>query len=85
MTLIFNITEDDPPVEVSNIRWQFSSTSGTIDITHSTDSHYGLSADRRSLSIYHLATSLDQGIYSMIATNEAGSVSSSIELIVESM
>ena len=85
VTLIFNITKDDPPVQVSNIQWQLSSTSGTINITNSTDSHYVLSADRRSLSIYHLATSLDQGIYFMIATNEAGSVSSSIEVIVESM
>ena len=82
VTLIFAITEDDPPVQVSNIRWQFSSTSGTIDITDSTDSHYDLSADRRSLTINQV-TSAHHGQYTLFATNEAGTRFNSTNLIVQ--
>ena len=82
--LIFTITEDDPPVQVSNIRWQFSSTSGTINITDSTNLHYDLSADRRSLTIDQV-TSAHHGQYTLFATNEAGTRFNSIKLIVESM
>ena len=80
--LIFTITEDDPPVQVSNIRWQFSSTSGTINITDSTNLHYDLSADRRSLTIDQV-TSAHHGQYTLFATNEAGTRFNSTNLIVQ--
>lgn len=82
IVLTFVITNDDPLVTVSNIRWEFTGVHIITDITDSSDPHYELFNDRRSLLITQL-TSAHQGIYTLFATNEAGTRSSSILLTVE--
>ena len=77
--LTFSITQDDPKVNTSNIRWTFRGTSGLLDITESGDQHYQLMNERRSLTITQL-TSAHQGVYTLYATNEAGTRFNSINL-----
>ena len=85
VTLLFNITEADPPVRVENIRWQFSDIlmSNPLDITNTSKlDHYQLSDDRRALTVHQINTAR-QGLYTLFATNEAGVRSSSIRLVLE--
>jgi hypothetical protein len=81
-TLSFIIANDDPLVNSSNIRWEFTNAHDITDITHSTDPHYQLSSDRLSLTIIQL-TSAHQGIYTLFATNQAGTRSNSIILNIQ--
>uniref|UniRef100_A0A1X7ULZ4 G-protein coupled receptors family 2 profile 2 domain-containing protein n=2 Tax=Amphimedon queenslandica TaxID=400682 RepID=A0A1X7ULZ4_AMPQE len=83
IVLTFSITQDDPLVNTSNIRWTFRGPAGLLDITESSDSRYELSSNRRSLAISHLLTSSDEGYYTVYATNEAGTQNASIQLMVE--
>ena len=81
----FIITEADPPVRVENIRWQFSDPlmNDPLDITNTSDFiHYQLSEDRRTLTVQQFITSL-QGMYTLIATNEAGVRSSSVMVVLQ--
>ena len=79
----FNITQADPLVKVENIRWQFSFLGTDIDITESSSGHYQLSDDRRSLTINQLTTQ-QGGVYTMFATNEAGTRLNQIMVVIES-
>lgn len=83
IVLSFLITEDDPPVSVENIRWEFTSLGATINITNTSSSHYMLSEDRRNLTIQQL-TIAQAGMYTLFATNKAGERSNSIRLEVQS-
>ena len=80
--LTFKITNDDPLVNVSNIRWTFTNVHRVIDITDLSDPHYKLINERRSLRITQLTTA-HQGIYTLFATNEAGTRSNSITVFIE--
>ncbi|XP_019853400.1 PREDICTED: hemicentin-1-like [Amphimedon queenslandica] len=79
IVLTFSITQDDPLVNTSNIRWTFRGTAGLLDITETDNPHYELINERRSLVITQI-TSAHQGIYTLFATNEAGTRSNSINL-----
>lgn len=84
VVLQFVITEDDPLVKVNNIRWQFSSLGNDMDITESSNNaHYSLSSDRRTLTINQL-TIQQGGVYTLFATNEAGTRLDRIMVIIES-
>ena len=86
VVLQFVITQDDPLIQVNNIRWEFLTSDGLVeDITTSsiTDPHYELSADRLSLTIVQLNFA-HQGRYTLFATNEAGTRSNSIDLFIQS-
>lgn len=82
INLKFILTEDDPPVRVENIRWQFSYLGTDVDITNSSSGHYDLSEDRRNLTINQLTTE-QIGVYTLFATNEAGVRSNSITVRIE--
>ena len=81
--LRFVITEADPLIKVENIRWQFTFLGRDVDITESSSGHYQLSDDRRSLTINQL-TIQQGGLYTMFATNEAGTRSNQITVLIES-
>ena len=82
VNLSFSITDDDPKVNVSNIHWKIYGIHGNVDITDSP--YYQLSSNRLMLLINQL-TDTHGGIYTLYATNEAGTHSKSIKLIIESM
>ena len=77
ITLIFTITEDNPPVVLDEIQWLFN---GTV---LSAGNRVSFSMDRRSVTITQLQVLLDEGIYTLIATNPAGTTSASIFLNVQ--
>lgn len=86
VVLEFMITQDDPLVQVDDIRWEFTANDRSVeDITLSsiTDPHYQLSSDRLSLTIIQLS-SAHQGRYTLFATNKGGTRSNYIDLIIES-
>ena len=83
VTLQFILTQADPLVRVENIRWQFSFLGMDVDVTQSNNRHYQLSEDRRTLSINQL-TSAEEGVYTLFATNEAGTQFNRIRVVIES-
>lgn len=83
IVLEFLITNDDPLVSVGNIRWNFTAFNTPEDITDSNSVHYVLSNDSLSLTIIQLTTA-QIGLYTLIATNEAGERSNSIRLTLQS-
>ncbi len=84
ITLQFDITDDDPLVQLSNIVWSLISTIGEETIMNSTSRHFTLSTDKLSLTIDHVQVSAHSGTYIMSAANEAGISKASIEVIIES-
>ena len=86
ITINFTITEADPLVNISNRRWTFESaaTTNIEDITDTSNLHYSLSEDRLVLTINQV-TSAHRGVYTLLATNEAGVRSDSVEVITESI
>lgn len=85
ITLSFNITDADPKVISSNIAWLLSTTVTSEDITRSSSPHFMFSENYLELIIRHVQLPVHSGIYSLIATNEAGQASASIEVIIERM
>ena len=82
-TLEFVINSASPDVTPDNIEWTFEpNQEQTLDVNSAVDSRYQFSQDRRSLNISSLRRN-DSGLYTLIATNEAGVDSATIELIVE--
>lgn len=77
ITLTFTITEDNPPVALDDIQWLFN---GTV---LSAGSRVSFSMDKRSVTITPLHVLLDEGLYTLIATNPAGTTSASIFLNVQ--
>ena len=89
-TLLFNITGALPPIQISQIRWIYStlfsyppSNSSVVDITNLTkSSRYSFSNDLLSLTISNITPS-DMGRYFLTATTDAGSGLNYIDVIVE--
>ena len=71
VTLMFSLSDDDPPVNTSNIRWFLLEGVTSVDITDSADERYNFTEDRLSLEIDGL-THTDEGEYTIQTTNEAG-------------
>lgn len=85
VTLSFSISNDDPLVQTENIRWErLTSLNVPLDITESDDPHYQLANDRLSLTIVQL-TDGQVGIYTLYATNEAGTRSNFVALVLQGM
>ena len=82
-TLSFSITDADPPVKTENIRWErLTPVNEIIDITDSDSEHFQFAKDRLSLTIVQL-TDGQVGLYTLFATNEAGTRFNSIALVLE--
>ena len=82
--LQFAISEDFPKVQISNIFWTFN---GSIlnNLTNTlTDLRYNFSGNLLNLTI-SLLQHRDEGVYTLTASNEAGTNSSSINLQIEGM
>lgn len=87
ITVGFSITRDFPEVELDNITWTYiaqgQGQDQNVDVLTlaSNNSRYELSDDRRTLTIIDVSFS-DAGTFTLVATNEAGIGSTSLELIV---
>ena len=78
VTLQFSIMGDSPLVLVESIRWTFKD----IELVEDIGGRIMFSENRLSLTITNLNLS-DEGVYTLTATNPAGSSSESIFLDVE--
>ena len=78
IVLEFNISGDVPPVSLDNIRWTFND----IELMEDIGGRITFSENRLSLTITNLNLS-DEGVYTLTATNPAGSSSASIFLDVQ--
>ena len=76
--LIATVENDSPPVPVGGVVWLFKGS--TLDTS---SQQYTVSADGLSLTISNLADS-NEGLYSAVATNEAGMGMASVFLDVQS-
>lgn len=81
VTLSFNITNDSPQVTEDGIRWIFNNGITTTDIT-GLSGRFSFSDDLQSLTIIGIGAS-DEGNYTLVATNSAGSNRAVIDLQVE--
>ena len=77
----FLIWNDFPAVQNESIRWLKSNNSGTYNISSKPDK-YEFNDSHNHLNISNLSYS-DRGNYTIVATNEAGSSMSSVELILK--
>ena len=77
VTISFKILHASPLVNITNIQWFFNDTRLT-----SSESRYNFSSDLLSLIINTLQHS-DEGVYTLIASNEAGTNSTSVFLEIE--
>ena len=82
VTLSFLIDEASPLVQLYNIQWLFNDTIVLNNGTQAISSNHIISPDGLSLTLTDIQHS-DQGTYTVIATNEAGTNSSDIFLQVE--
>lgn len=84
VVLSFSITTGFPPVSSEGIQWLFQLRKGAVmDITLSTDPRLSYSPDRLSLTLTGI-TYFEEGVYTVIASNAAGSGNASILLNIES-
>ena len=81
VSLSFIVVNDSPEVELQNIQWSFN---GTVlnNVTTPSDPRYSFSNDLMNLTIRSLQH-MDEGLYTLTATNEAGTNSSSVNLQIE--
>ena len=89
VTLTFTISEASPEVQTENIQWTFRDLNGssfnipTNLLTANFSNLMGVfSSDRLSLTLSGLTNDFE-GTYTMTATNEAGSDSATVELVLE--
>ena len=88
VTLTFTISDASPEVQKENIQWTFRDLNGNsfnipTNLTTTFSSLMGVfSSDRLSLTLSGLTNDFE-GTYTMTATNEAGSDSATVELVVE--
>ena len=89
VNLTFTITDASPVVQPQNIQWTFTDVNGnSFDIpTNSTTITFSnlmgvFSGDRLSLTLSSVNNSFE-GIYTITATNAAGSDSAVVELVIE--
>ena len=82
ITVNFTITRDDPPVALDNITWTYRNSTDTTGVNvESLMPRFQLSQDRRSLTISNLSF-FDAGYITLNASNEAGTGSATLQLIV---
>ena len=88
-TLAFTISDASPEVQTENIQWTFRDLNGNsfdiqFDSLSTTYSNLTamFSGDRLSLTLSDL-NNVFEGTYTMTATNEAGSDSAVVELVIE--
>ena len=79
--IMFDITRDSPPVPLGNIRWLFNNTP-INNRSISLYDQYSFSSDLLTLTISNIQHS-DEGNYTMVATNRAGTDSDTVFLEVE--
>ena len=89
VTLTFTISDASPEVQTENIQWTFRDLNGssfnipTNLLTTTFSNLMGVfSSDRLSLTLSGLTNDFE-GAYTMTATNEAGSDSAAVELVIE--
>ena len=89
VTLNFTISDASPEVQTENIQWTFRDLNGSsfnipTNLLNTTFSNLMgvFSGDRLSLTLSGLTNDFE-GMYEMTATNEAGSDSATIELVIE--
>ena len=93
VTLTFTISDASPEVQTENIQWTFrdlNSSNFSIptdpingSLTTTFSNLMGVfSSDRLSLTLSGLTNDFE-GTYTMTATNEAGSDSATVELVIE--
>ena len=89
VTLTFTISDASPEVQTENIQWTFRDLNGnninipTNPLTTTFSNLMGVfSSDRLSLTLSGLTNDFE-GTYTMTATNEAGSDSATVELVIE--
>ena len=89
VTLTFTISDAFPEVQAENIQWTFRDLNGnsfnipTNSLTTTFSNLMGVfSSDRLSLTLSGLTNDFE-GTYTMTATNEAGSDSATVELVIE--
>ena len=89
VTLSFTILDASPVVQTVNIQWTFRDVNGNsfnipTDSTTTTFSNLTgvFSGDRLNLTLSGLNNDFE-GMYTMTATNEAGSDSAVVELVIE--
>ena len=93
VTLTFTISDASPEVQTENIQWTFRDLNGnssniptnlTNNSLNTTFSNVMgvFSSDRLSLTLSGLTNDFE-GTYTMTATNEAGSDSATVELVIE--
>ena len=89
VTLTFTILDASPEVQTENIQWTFRYLNGnsfnipTNLLTTTFSNLMGVfSSDRLSLTLSGLTNDFE-GTYTMTATNEAGSDSATVELVIE--
>ena len=83
VTLSFNITDDFPKVNNDGIRWLFNNGINITDITGlDTDDGYSFSTNLHSLTLTDI-DALNEGNYTLMANNDAGTSEATIELNVE--
>ena len=74
-----------PPVKPSNLSWTFyNKLNGEFQIRKNKTMKYNLSLDRRMLSIIDVQPS-DEGMYRIVADNEAGEAEIEVNLTVFGM
>ena len=90
VTLTFTISDASPEVQTENIQWTFrdlNENSFNIPTNLLTTTFSNLtgvfSSDRLSLTLSGLTNDFE-GTFTMTATNEAGSTSETVELVIES-
>ena len=79
VTLQFSIENASPPVSLEDIQWMFAGAELQED-----GEHVVFSASRLSVTITNLSLS-DEGAYSLMASNPAGSDSATIMVDVQGM
>ena len=89
VTLAFTISDTSPEVQTENIQWTFRDLNGnsfsipTGSLTTTFSNLMGVfSGDRLSLTLSGLNNDFE-GTYTMTATNEAGSDSAIVEMVLE--
>ena len=90
VTLTFAISDASPEVQTENIQWTFRDLNGNSFnipsnvLTTTFSNLMGVfSSDRLSLTLSGLTNDFE-GTYTMTASNEAGSDSATVELVIES-
>ena len=88
VTLSFTISGASPEVQTGNIQWTFRDVNENFNIPTTSNATtlsnlMGVfSGDRLSLTLSGLSNDFE-GMYTLTATNEAGSDSAVVELVVE--